>query len=557
MRRLWFVFILLIILFFIIIFRLFYLQIIVGNDYREQADKQHYLEMSLPAWRGSIKFQDGNYLALNQPAYLVYAQPNLIANRNIFAREIAPLLNLDSIKLENDINIPNRLWIPLAHKIDGPTIAILNNLNLIGIGYEKEPKRFYPEASMAAQLLGFVGSAEDGSQLGYFGIEGFYDRELRGKDGIVKQEKDVNGNPIIVGDVKRVDAENGRDLTLWIDRTVQKIVENNLEAGMEKYGAKEGTVIVMDPKTGGILAMASEPKYDPGAFDSYTHDLYSNPAVADSYEPGSTFKTLVMSAGLNERLITPNTIINENGPVKVGVYLIKTWNDQYHGNITMTDVLVNSSNVGMVFVGRKLGEAKMLQYIHNFGFGIPTRIDLQDESSPELRPDTEWKEIDLATATFGQGIAVTPIQMVRAVSALANGGWLMEPHIVKEIQDNKGNSIMIQPKKIRQVITSDTARIITEMMIASVDRGEAKFAKPVGFRIAGKTGTAQIPVAGHYDNTKTIASFVGFAPADDPKFVMLVTLREPSSSQWGSETAAPLFFNIAKELFNYYSIAPQ
>ena len=223
----------------------------------------------------------------------------------------------------------------------------------------------------------------------------------------------------------------------------------------------------------------------------------------------------------------------------------------------MTKVLERSSNVGMVYVGRKLGKEKLIGFMKQFGLGAPTGIDLEEETSPELRPERAWSEIDLATASFGQGIAVTPIQMIRAVGALANNGALMEPHVVASIVDERGKAVDIKPKKVRQVISPSTARIITEMMVAAVDNGEAKWAKPKGYRIAGKTGTAQIPVAGHYDEDKTIASFVGFAPADNPRFVMLVTLREPSSSPWGSETAAPLFFTISRDLFTYWGIPPQ
>ena len=223
----------------------------------------------------------------------------------------------------------------------------------------------------------------------------------------------------------------------------------------------------------------------------------------------------------------------------------------------MSQVLQYSSNVGMVYVGRQLGKVTFLGYMKAFGLGAPTNIDLQDEFSPEIRPAEAWSEIDLATASFGQGIAVTPLQMVQAVGALANGGALMEPYVVRAIIDGSGKRSEVKPKKVRNVISKAAANVITEMLINAVDNGEAKWAKPPGYRIAGKTGTAQIPVAGHYDDEKTIASFVGYAPADDPKFVMLVTLREPTSSPWGSETAAPLFFTIARDLFSYWGIPPQ
>ena len=254
--------------------------------------------------------------------------------------------------------------------------------------------------------------------------------------------------------------------------------------------------------------------------------------------------------------MTPTTVMDESGPLQIGEYSIRTWNNEYHGPITMTKILERSSNVGMVFLAQKLGKDTLLQYIRDFGFGKPTGIDVEEESSPALREVKDWTQIDLATVSFGQGIAVTPMQMVRAVGALANEGWLMEPHVVKEIVESRGRVVTIKPKKIRQVISPGTARIITEMMVAAVDNGEAKWAKPQGYRIAGKTGTAQIPVAGHYDDKKTIASFVGFAPADDPKFVMLVTLREPTNSPWGSGNRGSALFTIARDLFRYYGISP-
>ncbi|MCJ7826552.1 penicillin-binding protein 2, partial [Patescibacteria group bacterium] len=474
-----------------------------------------------------------------------------------FAKRVGEIIEKDVASISGVLKEPGRVWVPLEHKVEKETVERLKSLQEKGLGFEEEPKRYYPEASMAAHLLGFVGLDQNGMDRGYFGLEGFYDRELRGKEGSLEIEKDVAGDPILIGQTFRVEPQDGRDLILWIDRSVQAIAEKRLKEGVEKYGAKEGSVVIMDPKTGGILGMASFPSYDPRSYATSEKERYINPTVAGSYEPGSAFKVIIMGAGIDAGVITPQTEMDETGPVEVGGYTIRTWNNQYHGKITMTKVLEYSSNVGMVFVGKKLGREKLLSAIKNFGFGKPTDIDLEDESSPTIRPNKEWYEIDLSTASFGQGIAVTPIQMVRAVGALANGGVLMEPKVVKAIQDKNGKIVPIPPKKLRQVVSKKTAEEVTEMMVASVDNGEAKWAKPQGYRIAGKTGTAQIPVSGHYDEKKTIASFVGFAPADDPKFVMLVTLRETTSSQWGSETAAPLFFNIAKDLFLYYGISPR
>ncbi len=556
MWRIWTVFGIICLLFTLVAARLFYWQIIAGDQLRIAAAAQYFMEFTLPAVRGQIVSSDGSPLVTNQPAFLLYAQPKDIKNIEEFSRKVAGVLSIDTQTLVSKLSVPDKLWVPIAHKVESSATDTLKALNLSGLGMEKEPKRYYPEASMAAGLLGFVGSDQNGNDKGYFGIEGYYDRELRGKNGRIQIEKDVRGTPILVGDTRRIEPENGRTLVTWIDRTIQLLVEKRLAQGIKKYGAKEGSVIVMDPATGGILAMANFPSYDPGRFGSFDKALYKNPSVATSFEPGSTFKVLVMSGALEEKAVTPTMTMEETGPVQIGDYAVNTWDNKYRGTMSMTQVLQHSSNVGMVFVEKKMGKEKMLKYIHNFGFGEPTGVDLEEETSPQLRADSDWREIDLATASFGQGIAVTPLQMVRAVGALANNGGLMEPHVVKEIRDEKGKVIPMHSKKVRQAILPATAKIITEMMVFAVDNGEAKWAKPFGYRIAGKTGTAQIPVAGHYDEKKTIASFVGFAPADNPRFVMLVTLREPSSSQWGSETAAPLFFTIANDIFSYLGIPP-
>lgn len=556
MIRVWSVFGTLLFVFLSIILRLFYWQIISGEKLRRAAAAQYYYEFTIPAQRGSILASDGSPLVMNTPSYLVFAQPNLIPDKLKFLDSVRRYLPINEATVAAALLDEGRLWLPLKRKVDIEIVEQLKKENIEGLGFEKDPKRYYAEASMAAHLLGFVGFDEHGSDKGYFGLEGYYDRDLRGKDGYVQIEKDVRGAAILIGQTKRIEATDGRSLVLWLDRTVQHIAEKRLLEGIQKYGALEGTVTILDPKTGGILAMASYPNYDPSTFSDFDSSLYKNPVVASSFEPGSTFKVLVMSEGIEHAGITPDTPVEETGPVRVGEYSIRTWDSKYHGTITMTEVLEKSSNVGMVAVARALGQEQFLELFKTFGFGDTTGIDLEEESSPTLRPDSEWREIDLATASFGQGVAVTPLQMVRAVSAIANNGWLMEPRVVKEIRDSEGKTVQVKSKKIRQVITEKTARLITEMMVAAVEYGEAKWAKPKGYRIAGKTGTAQIPVEGHYDEKKTIASFIGFAPADNPRFVMLVTLREPTSSPWGSETAAPLFFRIARDIFGYLGVPP-
>ena len=537
--------------------KLFYWQVIVSERLVEAARDQYFFSLNLPPARGKILASDGSPMVTNKTAYLVYGEPKQISDRNIFVNKVTETLKLSKEDLIQKLAQANIVWVSIAHRVDEGKAQELKSMSLPGLGFEKEAVRFYPEGSMAAQLMGFVGSDTNGQDKGYFGLEGFYDRALKGKPGSLLQEKDAQGLPLLLGTEKRIPAENGQDLELYLDRSVQLILENRLQAGLQKYGAKAAMVAVMDPKTGGILGTAALPKYAPAEFNKASPQSFPNPLVANTYEPGSTFKALVMAAALNEKVVKPETKYNETGPVPVGEYLIRTWNSEYHGDLTMTQVLEKSSNPGMVFVGQKLGKDKMLDYLNKFGFGQKSGIDLEEEAAPGLRSADDWKEIDLATASFGQGIAVTPIQMLRAVGVLSNQGKLMQPLVVKKIIDVNGKVIENKPRLLSEVIKPATAQIITEMLIAAVDNGEAKWAKPKGYRIAGKTGTAQIAVSGHYDDKKTIASFVGYATADDPKFVMLVLLQEPTSSPWGSETAAPLFFDIAKDLFAYYSISPK
>lgn len=556
MRRIKFIFIFYLAFFLVIIARLFYWQILSSGPLSAQGESQRILKLTLPSKRGEIYSRDGSPLVVNQPAFLVFAEPKKITAKKETASKIAKIFEVSESSISASLKSEDLYWVALSHKVDEEKAKRLKDLSIEGLGFEKEDKRFYPEASMASHLLGFVGYDPAGSDKGYFGLEGFYNRELAGRPGMLRAEKDARGAQIVIGEGQRIEPQDGRDLFLNLDRTVQYMAEKNLEEGLKKYGAKEGTVIIMDPQTGGILGMASLPSYEEANYQKYEKERYQNPAVAQTYEPGSTFKVLVMAAAINEGVLKPQDTYEEVGPVKIGDYTIKTWNEKYHGQITMTQVLEKSSNVGMVYVGQKLGIDKLYSYLENFGFGTTTDIDLEEETAAGLRKIKDWREIDLATASFGQGIAVTPLQMIRAVSALANGGKLMTPQVVSKIVESNKRIIEIKPKEVREVISPKTGRILTEMMVASVENGEANFAKPKGYRIAGKTGTAQIPVSGHYDTEKTIASFVGFAPADNPKFVMLVTLREPTSSPWGSETAAPLFFSIAKELFNYYAIPP-
>ncbi|MCR4263817.1 MAG: penicillin-binding protein 2 [Candidatus Roizmanbacteria bacterium] len=537
-------------------FRLFYWQVLSHDSLSKLADNQHFYRWEIPPARGEIRSSDGTPLVANQTAYLVFAEKKYVTSIEEYTKKLSPILqeeeaSVSALLTEHDV------WVPIKHQVEEQTVDKIRELELAGLGFEREDRRFYPESSMAAHLLGFVGKDALGRPKGYFGLEGFYDKELAGQPGFLLQERDAYGNPIVIGKIDRIEPKNGRSLVLYLDKTIQFIAETKLKKALEKYGAKAGNVVILDPKTGGILASASYPNYDPLIFAEFPDEYYRNPVVADSYEPGSTFKPLVMAKAFELKKIKPTDTYDESGPVTVSGYQIKTWNSEYHGEISMSEILQYSSNVGMVHISGKLGKDDLLTFLSDFGLGSKTGIDLQEEAETYMRPVEEWRDIDLATASFGQGIAITPIQMVRAIAAIANNGVLMEPRLVKEIVSDDGKKIEIPPKEVRRLYSAPTAKVIAELMVDAVEHGEAKWTVTKGFRIAGKTGTAQIPVEGHYDSEKTIASFVGFGPVEEPRFVMLVTLREPTTSPWGSETAAPLFFDIANELFPYFGMYPQ
>jgi len=542
-----------------LIARLSYWQIVRGKALSREASSQYESSKVLFANRGDIKASDGSYWAMGNEAWLVYANPQEIKEP---PRSIALKLNQffkedSEERLISFLEKKDLLWVPLKEKVSGEIKRGIEVLNIGGIGFEVQEMRFYPEASVAAQLLGFVGKDEAGEDTGYFGLEGYYNLSLAGKPGFVGREKDAAGAPILLGGARQVTAVSGVDLTTSLDKRIQLTINRMLREGIERYGAKAGTVILMNPENGNVLGMESYPSYDPLKYWDYGDTYFKNPAISDSFEPGSVFKVLVMAAALDAEAVKPDTKCDIcDGPLKVDKYLIETWNKEYRPDSTMVDVLVHSDNVGMTFVGQKLGADALYDYLDKFGIGRPTGIDLQGENAPALRKKGTWNVVDLATASFGQGVAVTSMQMVRAVSAIANGGVLVTPRVVQKISgEGWEESGKVIPGK--KVIEAGTAQEITAMMVEAAKYGESQWTNLRGFKIAGKTGTAQIPIAGHYDPEKTNASFIGFAPYDKPKFVMLVTLKEPSTSPWASETAAPLWYLIAKDLFPYFGIQPE
>lgn len=541
---------------FAVVLRLFYWQVVDASELVSLGESQYNHVVTMFPKRGEILASDSYSLVTNAISYLIYVNPKDMTDKNNTAEVLSKVLKLDQNTVDKALS-QDFYYVPLANHVDPGTQSQLAGLDLSGVGYEQQSLRFYPEATLAAQLLGFVAKDASGNDKGYFGLEGYYNSLLKGKEGQEVEVNDAYGKPILAATNQQVKAVNGATLKLNIDRAVQYLVEKRLQEGNKLYGAVSGLAIVMNPKTGAVIAMAATPSFDPNNYNNYPQQNYINPAISSLYEPGSTFKPIVMASALDANLVTPDTKCTIcSGPVSIGGYDIHTWDNKYFPGTSMNDVIVHSDNTGMVFVQQKLGTKRMLNYLSKFGIGQATGIDLQGEVSSSLKLFNQWYPIDAATASFGQGIDVTPIELLDAISAIANNGKRMEPHVVSQIQQSDGKIINIPPKVLNTPISAKAAKTITQIMVNAVNNGESKWTRLPGYRIAGKTGTAQIPVAGHYDPSKTIASFVGFAPADNPKFTMLVVMNEPTSSIYGSETAAPIFFSVAKDLLTYYGIAP-
>ncbi len=540
----------------LIIVRLFYWQVVKASELSLLGQSQYGRVIKVLPQRGEIKTSDNFPIATNKISYLVFANPKEIKDKEENSLLLSHVLGVDRASVSARLSL-DRFWVPLKSGIDMQEKEKISKLNLPGVGFEKQFIRYYPEASMAAHLLGFVGKDEAGGDKGYFGIEGYYDRLLRGKEEIAIQIHDALGRPILSRANENSKETRGSNLILNINRSIQFIAEEKLKKGIEQYGASGGLVGIMDPKTGNILALSSFPSFSPSDFQDYTPNLYKNPSISNLYEPGSTFKPLVMSSALDSNLVTPQTKCSIcSGPVSVSGFDIRTWNDKYYNDNNMVGVIQHSDNIGMVFVAQKLGIDRMINYLSAFGIGDLTGIDLQGEVSQSLAPKELWYPVDLATKGFGQGISITPIELLSATSAIANKGVRMEPHVVGAVEDPNGKISKIPPKILGKPISEQTAKVMTEILVNAVNKGEASWTRLKGYRVAGKTGTASIPVKGRYDPNQTIASFIGFAPADNPKFAMLVVLDRPTSSIYGAETAAPIFFSIAKNLLLYYGIAP-
>ncbi len=575
--------------FLLVVLKLAFVQIISAEKLAAAAEDQHFYSLEIPARRGEIKSADGYSLVSDKDDFLFYVNlSKLTDGKEMVADKVAsilanniPIIATDSsiiapldrekILKENQksiaasliskLNVKNAVWVNLAHFVKKDQKEQIEKLNVAGLGFVDEQSRDYPEASMAAHLLGFVGFDSVGNPKGYFGLEGFYEREMSGKSGEIRIEKDAFGRPIAIGSETRREKNDGRTLVTTINRSVQRFTETALEDGIKTWKASGGTAVVMDPRDGSILAMANFPRYDSGNFSYYTENLYKNPAIANLYEPGSIMKPLVMAAAINENKVTPETRCDRcDGPRKIGEYYIHTFNDQYHPNLTMSETLINSDNTGMVFVGEKLGFDKLYSYFEKYGFGSKSGIDLQEEEEGSLRNFNDLYPVDKATLTFGQGIALNAVQMVKAWAVLANGGVEITPHVVSKIQTD-GKEIELKTPKGRRIISASTAKVLTQMLVRVANESPVHFpldrvSELSKFRIAAKSGTAEISAGGKYQKQGTIASVIGYFPADNPRFLVMVKLNEPEVRPWGSDTAGPVFASIARDLLYYYGVTP-
>jgi cell division protein FtsI/penicillin-binding protein 2 len=450
---------------------------------------------------------------------------------------------------------------PIKSKVDEDTINLLKQANLAGINYFSESYRYYPDGTVGSQMLGFLGYSGD-NKVGRYGLEGFFNEELTGKFGMINAERSGTGKLIIIDGSEYKQPVNGSDLVLTINRAIEYFACNKLDEAAQKHGADGGSVIIMDPRTGAIIAMCSWPNYDPNSYNDVKEiRVYNNPAIFSAYEPGSVFKVMTMAAGLDTGKVAPETTYTDQGSVMIAGWPKPIKNSDFatfggHGITTMTKVLESSLNTGAIFVQQKIGTDNFTQYVKNFGFGEKTGIELETESAGDIGSLTakRVRPIEFATASFGQGIMTTPLQMVTAFAAVANGGILVKPYIVGEIIKPDGITQITQPKQVRRVMSERAAMLLTGMLVNVVENGHAKRAKVDGYYVAGKTGTAQLPTKTGYSDTETIHTFIGYAPSDDPKFVMLVRLDRPKDAPFAESTAVPLFGEIAQFALNYYQI---
>lgn len=554
---------------FTILVRLFFLQVIGYNHFTSLALNQYELFRNLLARRGEIFFSTmhGKHevkgVALNRDYGFLYANPSLLINdemrHNVLSTlmEIFPELENRRDELWSRFSKTDDPFEPILHKVPSEKERLLKEKHLPGIFFDKETLRYYPEGNIGSHILGFVSFREE-KQKGQYGLENFFNEELSGKDGSIQSERSVGGVLIPFSSPKIEGVENGANLFLTIDPLLEYFSCKALADTVLKHGAKSGTVIILQPQTGKILALCNFPDFDPNNYESIKDlNMFNNNAIFSAYEPGSVMKTLTLAAAMDQGKITPDTTYVDTGSRKYGKFTIRNAQDKVYGLQTMTSVLKNSINTGAIFSAESIGKEQFQNYLHAFGFGETSGIELTGEVSGDLSSLTAGGDIYLATASFGQGITATPLQLISAYGALANGGKLMKPYIVEKIEFPNNEIIKASPKELRQVVSPRVATLISGMLVEVVEDGHSKRAKVPGFYLGAKTGTAQVPDPEHggYSN-RTIHTVVGYGPVNNARFAMLTRIDESKDVQFAEGDAAPLFGQIAEFLLHYLEVPP-
>lgn len=545
---------------FFLIGKLAWIQFVRGNELQKEAMDNRLQDIRVDGKRGTIYDRNHNELVRSISADTLYAIPNQIKSKEK-AREIAnELAAILGDQKPDDIYqklIRKSNFEYIERKMDDKDkVAKIKAKKFPGIAFHEDSKRIYPNDNLASHVLGFVGLDNKGLS----GVEATMDKTLRGTPGWLVIERDAYGRDIPQALHKYIPAQDGEGLVLTIDETIQHFVERELDKIMIESKPKGATIIAMDPKTGEILAMANRPDYNPNHWQDANPDVYNkNGAVWFNYEPGSTFKVVTASSALEEGTTKPEDKFFDPGFIMVDGERINCWAAGGHGSQTFVEVVQNSCNPGFIDVGLKLGKQKFYKYINAFGFGRPTGIELPGEASGILYPEKDVTKVNLATMSIGQSISVTPIQLISAVATVCNDGKMIKPHIVKQIVDKNGKVVKnIKPEVVRQVISKDTAKQLRTILERVVTNGSGKLAQVEGYHVGGKTGTAQkAGPNGGYMSGKYIGSFVGFAPVDDPRIVILVVVDEPEGSYYGSQVAAPRFQAIARDALREMKVPPE
>jgi cell division protein FtsI (penicillin-binding protein 3) len=531
--------------------RLVNLQVLQAAELTVRADRQHQKTVTLEGVRGTIYDRRGKVLAMNMEVPSVFGVPTSLDDPGQIARNLSPILHVRVGEIEKKLR-QEKHFVWLARKLEPEQGRRLEHLSLGGVGVVMEGRRFYPKGPLLSHVLGFAGMDDRGLE----GLELRYEAFLRGEKRVVVLQRDALGRAVFPKGLNEQSVVPGHSLTLTIDEVIQYIAEKELDEAVNRSNAKSGTIVIANPKTGAILAMAGSPRFDPNAVAALVPDRWRNRALTDSYEPGSTLKIVVAAAALEEKIMTPNSMIfGENGQMAVANTVIH--DHEKSGWMTFAQMVQRSSNIGAAKTGMALGEWRLFDYLKEFGFGEKSNIDLPGEVAGLLRSPREWGRRSVASISMGQEIAVTPLQMVAAVSAVANGGTLMKPFIVSEVRNINGLPVAhTLPQHRRRVISTETARTLTGILEGVVTNGTGGKAAIPGYRVAGKTGTAQKvdPRTGAYSSMLLVGSFVGYVPAEDPQLSMVVVIDEPHGEGWGGVVAAPVFRKVGEQVLNYLGI---